>query len=122
VSSMDTHSPLVLRNVSLPSGRVADVTLAEGRVTHVGAYCGTAEHLDCTGLLVLPAAIDMHVHMRGSSRQEDWNSGSRSALAGDDRGRRPATTVPPLPLRYTLLIVSAMPRANSWCGLQSTAV
>ena len=44
----------------------------------------SAEYLDCTGLLVLPAAIDMHVHMRGGSQsaKEDWKSGSMSALAG----------------------------------------
>jgi|WetSurMetagenome_2_1015567.scaffolds.fasta_scaffold27070_2 dihydroorotase len=81
---MDTSSSLVLRNVSLPSGRVADVTFAEGRVTHVGSHQGSTEYLDCTGLLVLPAAIDMHVHMRGGSQsaKEDWKSGSMSALAG----------------------------------------
>ena len=81
---MDSPSSLVLGNVKLPSGRVADVTLAEGRVTHIGASRTSADYLDCTGLLVLPAAIDMHVHMRGGSQsaKEDWKSGSMSALAG----------------------------------------
>ncbi|MFA4824602.1 MAG: dihydroorotase [Methanoregula sp.] len=75
---------LVLRNVSLPSGRVADITLAAGKVTHVGAYKGSAEPCDCTGCLVIPAAVDMHVHMRGGvqSAKEDWASGSMSAIAG----------------------------------------
>jgi dihydroorotase len=81
---MDTPPPLVLGNVTLPSGRVADITLENGRVAHVGAGRQGAHLLDCTGLLVLPAAIDMHVHMRGGvqSAKEDWRSGSMSALAG----------------------------------------
>jgi dihydroorotase len=81
---MDTLPSLVLGNVTLPSGRVGDVTLAGGRVAHVGARQAGAGCLDCSGLLVLPAAIDMHVHMRGGvqSAKEDWASGSRSALAG----------------------------------------
>jgi dihydroorotase len=81
---MGSCSPLVLGNVKLPSGRVADITLADGTVTHAGAGRASADYLDCTGLLVLPAAIDMHVHMRGGgqSAKEDWKSGSMSALAG----------------------------------------
>jgi len=34
---MDTLHSLVLGNVTLPSGRAADITLAGGRVIHVGA-------------------------------------------------------------------------------------
>ncbi len=81
---MDSRPSLVLRNVTLPSGRIADITLADGRVTHVGACSTAADCLDCAGLLVLPAAIDLHVHMRGGSQsaKEDWKSGSMSALAG----------------------------------------
>ena len=70
--------------MTLPSGRVSDITLAGGRVTHAGASQPSAEFIDCTGLIVIPAAIDMHVHMRGGSQsaKEDWKSGSMSALAG----------------------------------------
>jgi len=75
---------LVLQNAMLPSGRVADITLAAGKVAHVGAYKGSAEQCDCTGCFVIPAAVDMHVHMRGGvqSAKEDWASGSMSAIAG----------------------------------------
>lgn len=81
---MESLPSLVLGNVTLPSGRVADVTLDGGRVAHVGARRVSAARLDCTGLLVLPGAIDMHVHLRGGvqSAKEDWKSGSMSALAG----------------------------------------
>lgn len=81
---MTPRPTLVLKNVSLPSGRVADVLFENGRVSHTGAV-GTADRtIDCAGHLVVPAAVDLHVHMRGGSqsKKEDWGSGSRSALAG----------------------------------------
>ena len=75
---------LLLKNVSLPDGRVADITIADGIVRHIGAGMPADRAIDCTGLFVLPAATDMHVHMRGGtqSAKEDWESGTRSALAG----------------------------------------
>ncbi|MEN6444241.1 MAG: dihydroorotase [Methanoregula sp.] len=75
---------LVLTNVTLPGGRVADITLREGRVTHTGSSPGGIPTIDCTGVIVLPGAIDMHVHMRGGvqSAKEDWTTGTKSALAG----------------------------------------
>jgi dihydroorotase len=81
---MATGCELVLSNVLLPGGRVADLSLAGGRVCHVGAGLATTAVIDCRGMTVLPAAVDMHVHMRGriQSHKEDWGSGSRSALAG----------------------------------------
>ena len=81
---MDILPTLVLGNVTLQAGRVVDITLAGGRVAHVGAGQGTPEYINCSGHLVVPAAIDMHVHMRGGtqSAKEDWKSGSMSALAG----------------------------------------
>lgn len=81
-----TAPALVLRNVLLPSGRTADITMQEEKVLHVGAGAGgkADRTIDCTGLYVLPAAVDMHVHMRGGpqSAKEDWATGSKSALAG----------------------------------------
>ncbi|MEN6519288.1 MAG: dihydroorotase [Methanospirillum sp.] len=73
---------LVLRNVRLPEGRVVDLGIEDGRVARtVGP---AAETIDCAGLMVLPGAIDMHVHLRGGAQayKEDWESGTRSALAG----------------------------------------
>ena len=101
---MDTPTSLVLGNVALPSGRIADISLGDGKVVHIGSYQGSVEYIDCTGLLVLPAAVDMHVHMRGGSQseKEDWKSGSRSALAGgvtvvvDQPNTLPPITTPSL--------------------------
>lgn len=43
-----------------------------------------AEVIDASGLLVLPGAIDSHVHLRepGAEHKEDITSGTRAALAG----------------------------------------
>ena len=76
---------LLLKNVRLPEGRVVDVSVSGGLVVHVGAGGKAGETIDCSGLLVLPGGVDMHVHMRGGpreSRKEDWGSGSRAALPG----------------------------------------
>jgi dihydroorotase len=75
---------LVLRNVRLPGGRVVDIEVEGGRVVHIGAGGHASTTLDCTGLVVLPGAIDMHVHLRGGAQaqKEDWRTGTRSALAG----------------------------------------
>jgi dihydroorotase len=75
---------LVLKNVALPGGRVTDITIRKGHVVHAGSAVQSEETIDCTNLFVLPAAVDMHVHMRGAtqSAKEDWTTGTRSALAG----------------------------------------
>ncbi len=81
---MTPLASLVLKNVCIPSGRVADISVSGGTVAHLGSARPSNTTIDCTGFLVLPGAIDMHVHMRGGvqSEKEDWQSGSRSALAG----------------------------------------
>jgi len=81
---MKHRQSLVLRNVALPGGRTGDVEIQNGVVGHIGAGVQADVTLDCTGLFVLPAAVDVHVHMRGGSQsaKEDWVTGSRSALAG----------------------------------------
>ena len=81
---MEPPPSLVLANVQLPEGRRADITIRDGRVVHAGAGGVADQRIDCTGLFVLPAAVDVHVHMRGGtqSAKEDWKTGSASALAG----------------------------------------
>jgi dihydroorotase len=99
---MKIRESIVLRNVALPDGRVADVTIHDGIVGHVGAGARADRVIECSGLFVLPAAVDIHVHMRGGSQsaKEDWCTGSRSALAGgvtvvvDQPNTIPAITTP----------------------------
>lgn len=75
---------LVLRNVTLPTGRRADVVIVGGIVRHVGAPVRAQETIDCSRYTCLPGAVDMHVHMRGGvqAQKEDWHTGTVSAIAG----------------------------------------
>ncbi|RXE55443.1 dihydroorotase [Methanoculleus taiwanensis] len=75
---------LLLENVTLPDGRIADVAIDRGIVRHVGAPLRAYESVDCSRLICMPGAIDMHVHMRGGEQayKEDFASGTASAVAG----------------------------------------
>ncbi|MCQ8280100.1 allantoinase AllB [Acetobacteraceae bacterium KSS8] len=58
-----------------------------GRIVAVGeAACmpPAREHLNATGLHLLPGAIDAHVHFRepGYTHKEDWETGTASAAMG----------------------------------------
>jgi dihydroorotase len=115
---MALRPSLVLQNACLPDGRVADITIADGTVHHIGAGVKADRVIDCTGLFVLPAATDMHVHMRGGpqSAKEDWASGSKSALAGGvtvvvDQ----PNTVPPVNAPETLRARILEAEENSFC-------
>lgn len=116
-----TAPALVLRNVLLPGGRTADITVQAGKVLHAGGEAGgqATRTIDCTGLYVLPAAVDMHVHMRGGpqSAKEDWATGSKSALAGGvtvvlDQ----PNTVPPITTPDTLRSRVLEAKARSLCS------
>ena len=77
---------LVLANARLPDGRIADITIRDGRVFHIGSSDSVsgAERIDCRRKLCVPAATDMHVHMRDGTQKakEDWKTGTESAVAG----------------------------------------
>ena len=84
-------STLLLRNgrVIDPSqnlDRVADLWLADGKVVGTGSHSGVAadKTLDCTGMIVSPGLIDMHVHLREPGREEDETiaTGTAAAIAG----------------------------------------
>ena len=82
---------LVVRNGTVVTGggrRAVDVAIHAGRFAAIderGAFDGRATYeLDATGLFVLPGVIDSHVHFRspGLEHEEDWLTGSRSAVMG----------------------------------------
>lgn len=81
-------------NLVLKNGRVidpahgidatTDISIRDGRIAAVGDGLTGAESIDCTGLVVCPGLIDLHVHLRdpGQEWKEDLLSGGRAAAAG----------------------------------------
>ena len=104
---------LALRDAKFPDGKTADIGFKSGRVIHIGAVNKADKTVRCHNMLLMPAATDMHVHMRGGSQaeKEDWQSGTLSAIAGGvtmvvDQ----PNTVPPLttPSRFTTRVKEAL--------------
>lgn len=78
--------------VTEQSSQLCDVGIQAGRVVQMGGDMQGRRELDAAGCLVLPGAIDMHVHFltreeaRGREGRpawcDDFESGSAAALAG----------------------------------------
>ncbi|PSP99203.1 dihydroorotase [Halobacteriales archaeon QS_4_70_19] len=78
---------MLIRNATLPDGRVRDVRVEGERIAAVAEGLAAEEGEDvlvATGKRLLPGMIDVHVHFRqpGFGHKEDWTTGSRSAAAG----------------------------------------
>ena len=76
---------MLVRNATLADGRVRDVRIEGERIDAVGReLTGAGEAVDADERLLLPGAIDAHVHFRepGAPHKETWRTGSRSAAAG----------------------------------------
>ena len=66
---------------------VGDLLLVGGKIAPLSALAGLPEKptvIDCTGLLVTPGLIDLHVHLRepGQSAKETLATGTACAAAG----------------------------------------
>lgn len=91
---------LLVHGGRLATGERADVVIEDGKIAAVGdGVAGrvgeSAAAIDAAGLLVLPGAVDSHVHFNapGSrSHWEGWDTGSAAAAAGG------VTTVVEMPL------------------------
>ncbi len=88
---------VVMSSLLLQNGRVIDpssgldalrdVLVADGTVRELlpaGSSMSADDLLDCTGLVVAPGLIDMHVHLRepGQTHKETIATGTRAAAAG----------------------------------------
>jgi dihydroorotase len=65
--------------------QAGDLLIVDGKVAQVGRVDRSAdETIDCTGLIVAPGLIDIHVHLRepGDEAEETIASGSAAAVAG----------------------------------------
>ena len=62
--------------------RVTDLWLSDGVIGGFGAPPRPADRtLDCTGMIVTPGLIDMHVHLREPGREEDETIATGTAAA-----------------------------------------
>ena len=84
---MDINYDLAVLNgrALTPTGqKTIDIWIKDGRIAALGGSHRSEEKIDARGMLILPGAIDAHVHFRdpGATHKEDWSSGSLSAAAG----------------------------------------
>ncbi len=80
-------SSTVIRNAKVFCGnRIIrrDVFIENGRIAEIGYVRKGETEIDAQGSLLLPGAIDVHVHFRDlkEAYKEDWYSGSCAAAAG----------------------------------------
>ena len=73
--------------VVTPGGAVrADVGIAEGKIIAIGTDVRGVREIDAAGCIVLPGAIDAHVHMelpvRGDRSSDDFRTGTVAAAHG----------------------------------------
>lgn len=80
---------LVLRGGTVVTPRRAgegNVLVRDGRIVRIGKLRPRGEAVSARGLLVLPGAIDPHVHLdlpvAGTRSADDWRTGTLAAAAG----------------------------------------
>ncbi|SEO94445.1 dihydroorotase [Halogranum amylolyticum] len=78
---------MLFQHATLADGRTRDVRVEGEQIAAVDADLTPADDervVDATDRLLLPGAIDAHVHFRqpGYEHKETWETGSRSAAAG----------------------------------------
>jgi dihydropyrimidinase len=80
---------LVIRGGRVVTARedyLADVAVTGGRIAAIGSALRGAREIDASGKLVIPGAIDGHVHMRterpASVYDDDWDTGTAAAAFG----------------------------------------
>ncbi|WP_435067427.1 dihydroorotase [Haloplanus sp. C73] len=77
---------MLVRNATLADGSVRDVRIEGERIDAVGTDLAAegGKTVDAGGNLLLPGAVDAHVHFRepGAPHKETWRTGSQSAAAG----------------------------------------
>lgn len=89
--------------------KIADVLIIDGKISEIGTDIKTHANneYDAAGKIVTPGLIDMHVHFRepGQEAKEDFESGSKAAVAGG------FTTVATMPNTSPVVDNSALVRS-----------
>jgi len=97
-----------VRNAKIPaldgnSTRLVDITIKDGVIAEIlpsGAVPASDGALDAKGMLLLPGAVDPHVHFDtpGYTEREDFSCGSMEAASGGVTCviDMPDTSVPPV--------------------------
>ena len=79
---------------------IADVLVRDGVVADVGRGldAGSAEVVDCDGLVLAPGLVDMHTHLRepGFEHKETIESGTRAAAVGGYTAVAPMANTDPV--------------------------
>lgn len=75
---------LVIKNVSVYGEDEADVQIAAGRISAIGANLSGDVEIDGRGKVLLPGLVDLHTHLRepGKEDAETVLSGSKAAARG----------------------------------------
>ena len=81
---------LVIKNARLfinDAIQPAEIAVDNGKISKISKIIGQEEVdevIDAKGALILPGAIDVHVHFRdpGMTKKENWYTGSCAAAAG----------------------------------------
>jgi len=79
---------ILLKNCTIVNADIThqgDILIENDKITKIGSLSEQADSvLDCSGKVVVPGLIDMHVHFRdpGYEYKEDIESGSLAAVAG----------------------------------------
>lgn len=69
-----THKEIFHANILVNKGKIVQITKAEPKADII---------INADGKLIMPGVVDPHVHFRQPGlSSEDWNSGSKSAIAG----------------------------------------
>ncbi|MEN9749056.1 MAG: hypothetical protein RL149_134, partial [Actinomycetota bacterium] len=77
-------SNYVLKGITLPSGKTADIKVEAERIIEIANNLVGDEVIDCTGLQALPGFVDLHTHLRepGFEQSETVLTGTQSAAKG----------------------------------------
>lgn len=90
MNEIPTMPDLVIKNARIfinDAIQPAEIAVDNGVITKIGKIVGQKdvnEVIDAKGALILPGAIDAHVHFRdpGMTNKENWYTGSCAAAAG----------------------------------------